>query len=138
MQFKNSDNDSKLILSTHSALLYIVLSLLEFEVSGEDVIHEVVKVGSINQPLALIAWVHGSPTELVIDHLTFHEAPHRATHHRHWFLARQDQDLTHCINLNSLPEELTYMGLKRKCSICWRNTCRKQEVRCARGKLNKF
>ena len=81
MQFKNSDNDSKLILSTHSALLYIVLSLLEFEVSGEDVIHEVVKVGSINQPLALIAWVHGSPTELVIDHLTFHEAPYQ------WYVA---------------------------------------------------
>ena len=59
----------------------LLLSLLEFEVSGEDVIHEVVKVGSINQPLSLVAWVHGSPAELVVSHLTLHEAPHRATHH---------------------------------------------------------
>ena len=69
-------------------LKYCLLFLHEFEVSGEDVIHEVVKVGSINQPLPLIAWVHGSPAELVISRLTLHEAPHRATHYRYRFLAR--------------------------------------------------
>jgi len=84
------------------------------EVSGEDVIHEVIKVGSINQPLSLVAWVHGSPAELVIRNLMLHEAPHRATHHRHWLLARQDQYLTHCINLNSLPKELACTRSKRK------------------------
>ena len=105
----------ELIVCTHSALQFLFLSLLEFEVSGKDIIHEVVKIGSINQPLSLITWVHGSPAELVISHLTLHEAPHRATHHRHWFLARQDQDLTYCINLNSLPEELACMqALQRK------------------------
>ena len=82
---------------------------LELEVSGEDVIHKIVKVGSINQSFSLVAWVHGSPAELVINHLTLHEAPHRATHHRHWLLARQDQEFTHCINPNSLPEELACM-----------------------------
>jgi len=91
---------------------------LEFEISGENVIHKVVKVGPINQPLSLVAWVHGSPAELIIRYLTIHEAPHRATHHRHWFLARQYQDLTHCINLNSLPEELACMGLWKHPEIC--------------------
>jgi len=81
--------------------------LLEGKVSREDIIHKVVKVGSIDKTLSLVAWIHGSPAELVISHLTLHEAPHRTTHHRHWLLARQDQDLTHCINFNSLLEELT-------------------------------
>ena len=93
--------------------------LLEFEVSRKDVIDEVIKVVSIDQSLSLVAWVHGSPAELVISHLTLHEAPHRATHHRHWFLARQDEDRAHCINLNSLPEELAYNALvqKRKMNV---------------------
>ena len=78
------------------------------EVGGEDIVHKVVKVGSIDQSLSLVAWVHSSPAELVISHLTLHEAPHGATHHRHWLLAWQDQDLTSLINLNSPPEELAY------------------------------
>jgi len=97
----------------------------------KDVIDNVVTVGSINWLPPLICGGHVSPAELVISHRTRHETPHRATHHRPWFLARQDQDLAHCINLNSLPEELTYMGLvekKRKRSVCTRNTSRKQEV----------
>ena len=85
--------------------LYL-LSFLELEVSGEDIIHKVVKVGSIDQPLSLVAWVHGSPAELVISHLTLHEAPHRATHHRNWLLPWQDEDFTGLINLHSPPEEL--------------------------------
>ena len=67
-----------------------LLLLLELEVSGEDIIHEIVKVGSIDQSLSLVARVHGSPTELVVSHLTLHEAPNRATHHGHWLLAWQD------------------------------------------------
>ena len=86
---------------------------LEFEISGENVIHKVVKVGPINQPLSLVAWVHGSPAELVISHLTLHKAPHRVMHDRHWFLARKYQGLMHCINLNSLLEELACMGLRK-------------------------
>ena len=85
--------------------LYL-LSFLESEVSGKDIIHKVVKVGSINQPLSLVDWVHSSLAELVISHLTLHEAPHRTTHHRHWLLAWQDQDLTGLINFHSPPEEL--------------------------------
>ena len=85
--------------------LYL-LSFLESEVCGEDIIYKVVKVGSIDQPLSLVARVHSSPAELVVSHLTLHEAPHRAAHHRHWLLAWQDQDLTGLINLHSLPEEL--------------------------------
>ena len=64
--------------------------LLELEVGGEDIIHEIVKVGSIDQSHSLVARVHGSPTELVVSHLTLHEAPNWTTHHRHWLLAWQD------------------------------------------------
>ena len=90
-----------------------LLLLCKLEVSGENIIHKIVKVGSINQPLSLVAWVHGSPAELVISYLTLHEAPHRATHHRHWLLAWQDQDLTSLINLHSLPEKLTCIVIDR-------------------------
>ena len=105
---ENVSNPSSFIILIRLYSSYHLLLLVEFEVSGEDVIHEVVKVVSINQPLSLEAWVHGGPAELVISHLTLHEAPHGATHHGHWLLARQDQDLTHCINLNRLPEKLAY------------------------------
>ena len=67
-----------------------LLLLLELEVSGEDIIHEIVKVASIDQSLSLVARVHGGPTELVVSHLTLHEAPNWATHHWHWLLAWQD------------------------------------------------
>ena len=90
-----------------------LLLLFELEVGGEDIIHEIVKVGPINQSLSLVAWVHGGPTELVVSHLTLHEAPHGATHHRHWFLAGQDQDFTYCINFNSLAEELACRWRKK-------------------------
>lgn len=57
----------------HSGLLYLALWLLNFEDIREDVIHEVVKVGPINQPLSLAAWVHGSPAEMVISYLMLHK-----------------------------------------------------------------
>ena len=101
------DNGSCNTLSNYMMTYLCLLLLLELKVSGQDIVHEVVKVGSINQPLSLVAWVHGSPAELVISHLTLHEAPHRATHHRHWLLPWQDEDLTSLINLHSLPEKLT-------------------------------
>jgi len=82
--------------------------MFEHKTTVKYFLHYIIPVNSLNQSLSLVAWVHGSPAELVISHLTLHEAPHRATHHRHWLLARQDQDLTHCINFNSLPEELAY------------------------------
>ena len=90
-----------------------LLLLCKLEVSGENIIHKIVKVGSINQPLSLVAWVHGSPAELVVSYLTLHEAPHRVAHHRHWLLAWQDQDLTSLINLHSFPEKLTCIVIDR-------------------------
>ena len=65
---------------------------------------------SINVPLSLVAWVHGSPAELVVSHLPLHEAPHRTAHHRHRLLVGHDQDLADLINLNSFAEELAYRG----------------------------
>jgi len=99
--------------------------MFEHKTTVKYFLHYIIPVNSLDQSLSLVAWVHGSPAELVISHLTFHEAPHRATHHRHWFLARQDQDLTHCIYLNSLPEELAYVELKsnEKNPVSARKTC---------------
>ena len=84
------------------------LSLLEFEICGHDIIDEIVEVGSIDEPLSLVARVHGSPAELVITSLSLHEAPHRTTHHRNRLLVWHDQDLSHFVHLNALTEELTY------------------------------
>ena len=80
--------------------------LLKHKTAVKHMIYYVVLVDTLNQSLSLVAWVHGSPAELVISHLTLHEAPHRTTHHRYWLLPWQDEDLTGLINLHSLPEEL--------------------------------
>ncbi len=83
----------------------VLVLFLEREVSCKNVIHNIVKVGAINQPLSLVAWVHGSPAELVIRHLPLHEAPNRATHHSHWLLPGQDQKLPNLIKRDSLTEK---------------------------------
>ena len=83
------------------------MSLLELEICGHDIINEIVEVGSIDEPLSLVARVHGSPAELVIRSLSLHEAPHRTTHHRNRLLVRHDEDLTNFVHLNTLSEELT-------------------------------
>ena len=73
-------------------------------------IDQIVKVGAIDQPLSLVAWVHGCPAELIILHLPLHEAPHWTTHHWHRLLVGHDQNLAHFINFNSLAEELACDG----------------------------
>ena len=47
-------------------VLLISLLLLEIKVRGKHIIDQVVKVCAINQPLSLVAWVHGHPAELII------------------------------------------------------------------------
>ena len=93
----------------YSSLFFFCFKILLFklEVSGQDIIHQVVKVGSIDESLSLVAWVHGSPAKLFIGHLSLHEAPHRTTHHWDRLFVWHDQELTNFINLNSLAEELT-------------------------------
>ena len=72
----------------------------------QHIIHEVVQVGPIDEPVSLVARVHGGPAELVVGSLSLHEAPHGTTHHGDWLLAWQQQDLAHLVNLNALTEEL--------------------------------
>ena len=84
----------------------ILLSFIKFEFCREHVIHQIVKVFSIDEPLSLVAWVHGGPAELVVSHLPLHEAPHRTAHHRYGVLVGHDQDFAHLVDLNSLAEEL--------------------------------
>ena len=94
------------------------LLLLEFKVGGEHIIDQVVKVGAINQPLSLVAWVHGGPAELVIRQFPLHEAPHWSAHHRHRLLVGHDQDLTDLIKFNSLAEELACKGKESRHEYC--------------------
>ena len=77
------------------------------EISGHDIIHKVVEVGSINDTLPLVAWVHGCPAELIFYNFPLHEAPHRATHNGHRFLVGHDQDLSSLVHINPLAEKLT-------------------------------
>ena len=81
-----------------------------FEVRRHDIIDKIVKVGTINEPLSLVARVHGSPAELVIRSLSLHEAPHRTTHHRNRLLVWHDEKLSCLINVHSLAKELTCKG----------------------------
>ena len=97
----------RMTLSCKIKTIHQQLLLIEFKLCGEDIIHQVVKVGAINQPLSLVAWVHGGPAKLVISHLSLHEAPHRSTHYRYRFLAWEDQELAYLIKCHLLTEELT-------------------------------
>ena len=81
-----------------------------FEICGHDIIDEIVKVGAIDEPLSLVARVHGSPAELVIRSLSLHEAPHRTTHHRNRLLVWHNEKFSCLIYVHSLAEELTCKG----------------------------
>ena len=85
-----------------------MLLWLELEVRGEDIVNQIVKVVSLDEPLSLIARVHGCPAELIIRSLPLHEAPDRLPHDWHWvhFWPKQQQ-LSRLINLDPLTEELT-------------------------------
>ena len=84
------------------------MRLAKLEVRGEDIVNYVVKVVSLDEPLALIARVHGCPAELIVRGLPLHEAPDRLPHDWHWVhVWPKQQQLSRLINLNPLTEELT-------------------------------
>ena len=55
----------------------------KFEVREEDIINQVIEVVSLDEPLALVAGVHGCPAELILRSLPLHEAPDRLPHY--WY-----------------------------------------------------
>ena len=61
----------------------LLSGLPKFEVRGEDIINQVVEVVSLDEPLALVAGVHGCPAELILRSLPLHEAPDRLPHY--WY-----------------------------------------------------
>ena len=84
------------------------MGLPKFKVRGEDIINQVVKVVSLDEPLALVARVHGHPAELIFGSLPLHEAPNRLPHY--WYRLHvwpKEQQLSRLVNLNPLTEELT-------------------------------
>ena len=87
----------------------LLLSRLpKFEVRGEDIINQVVEVVSLDEPLALVAGVHGHPAELILRSLPLHEAPDRLPHY--WYRLHvwsKEQKLSRLVNFNPLTEELT-------------------------------
>ena len=88
-------------------MVKILLDLLVLVLAGHDIIDEVIIVDSVNQPLSLVAGVHGGPAELVITSLPLHETPDRAMHDGNGLFVGHDQDLTDLVDLNTLAEELT-------------------------------
>ena len=87
----------------------LVLSgLPKFEVRGEDIINQVIEVVSLDEPLALVARVHGCPAELILRSLPLHEAPDRLPHYWYRFhVWPKEQQLSRFVDLNPLMEELT-------------------------------
>ena len=64
-----------------------MLVWLEQEISGENVLHLVVHVGSLNQPFSLLTVIYGSPALFAVTHLIglmLHETPYRTLLHWHW------------------------------------------------------
>ena len=79
---------------------------MELKVLSKDIINEVIKVVSFNEPLALVARVHGYPAKLVVRYVSFHKVPYLSTHHRNWVQGREEEELARFINLISIAKEL--------------------------------
>ena len=93
----------------------------ELELSREDVVHEVVKVGAINETLSLEARVHGYPAVVAgVPSLSLHEGPHRLPLDWHRFLPWDHEDLTNHVQNHVVVEELTcaYVGKQLDISSC--------------------
>ena len=63
---------------------------------------------SLNEPLALVARIHGDPAELIPGRVTLHEVPDGLAHDGHWFHVGQLQHPTGLVYLHSPAEELAW------------------------------
>ena len=89
------------------------MGLPKFKVRREDIINQVIEVVSLDEPLALVAGIHGHPAKLVLRSLPLHEAPDRLPHYWYWLhIWPKEQQPSRLVNLNPLTEELTckYIG----------------------------
>ena len=76
----------------------MVLQFFELEFGGEHIVHQVVKVGAINETLSLVPRVHGHPAEVAgVSRFTLHEGPQRLALDRDGLLSWKNENLTHCI-----------------------------------------
>lgn len=73
----------------------------------KHIIDEIVEVIPLNEPVSLVAGVHGGPAKLVILYLSLHEAPDRTTHNGNRLHFWQQEELANGINLHTIAEELT-------------------------------
>ena len=95
-------------LTTVFKLFLLLIGLPKFEIGEEDIINQVIKVVSLDEPLALVARVHGCPAELVLRRFPLHEAPDRLPHYWYWLhVWSKKQQPSRFINFNPLMEELT-------------------------------
>ena len=82
--------------------------LLVLELCGEHVVHQVVKVGAVNQTLPLVARVHGHPAEVGrISPLTLHECPQGFALDGDRLFTRENEQLADSVQRHSITEELT-------------------------------
>ena len=81
--------------------------LLVLELCGEHVVHQVVKVGAVNQTLPLVARVHGHPAEVGrISTLTLHECPQGFALDGDRLFTRENEQLANVVQRHSTAEEL--------------------------------
>ena len=94
-----------LLLNRHNSSQLLVL-----ELCGEHVVHQVVKVGAVNQTLPLVARVHGHPAEVGrISPLTLHECPQGFALDGDRLFTRENEQLADSVQRHSTAEELTYL-----------------------------
>ena len=106
---------SSAVLSQFQQL--IILVWLEQEISGENILHPVVHIGSLNQALSLLTVIYGSPALFAISHLMefiLHETPYRTLLHWYWLSVMKDQNLLGMINCYTIPKKLTCPSTKKK------------------------
>lgn len=86
----------------------ILFPPLEGKISCKQTVHQVVQVVALDEPLPLVARVHGHPAQLVLGRLPLHEVPDWLTHHRHRLQVGtgQLQETTGLVHLHTISEEL--------------------------------
>ena len=90
-------------------LLKLVL-WCKLELTRQHIIHQIVKVVTLQETLSLVAGVHGGPAQLVIFLLPLHEGPDRTTHHWDRIKGGEDQHATNLIYVHTRTEELAWEG----------------------------
>ena len=84
---------------------------LKFEAAGEHILYQIVQVMAVDEPLSLVARVHGCPAVLHILYFStpLHEPPHWPPPDRYRGVVGKEEQFSHFIHFNTLAEKLACM-----------------------------